>query len=67
MVNYPITDLDLSSLLFEKTKQHYNLCGVINHFGNINDGHYTATCLNENDGLWYSYNDSNVNLLTSPE
>lgn len=36
----------------------YNLYGIINHYGSMNFGHYTAYCKNENN--WYCYDDSNV-------
>jgi ubiquitin C-terminal hydrolase len=28
-------------------------------------GHYTADCLNVNDGLWYNFNDSRCSLTTA--
>lgn len=38
----------------------YDLYGVTNHFGSLNGGHYTATCLNSEDNQWYNFNDSSV-------
>lgn len=38
----------------------YDLFGVVNHFGSLNGGHYTATCKNSIDGKWYYFNDSSV-------
>lgn len=35
----------------------YDLYSVVNHFGNLNGGHYTAFSKNI-DGKWYHYNDS---------
>jgi hypothetical protein len=37
----------------------YDLFGVVNHFGSLNGGHYTAYCQNP-DGKWYDFNDSSV-------
>lgn len=36
----------------------YDLVGVINHFGNMQGGHYTANCLNKEDSKWYNFDDS---------
>ena len=38
----------------------YDLCGVSNHFGSLNGGHYTASCKNPSTGEWHYFNDSNV-------
>ena len=38
----------------------YDLFGVVNHFGSLNGGHYTATCKNSIDNNWYYFNDSSV-------
>ena len=38
----------------------YDLYAVSNHFGSLNGGHYTATCLNQATGKWYYFNDSSV-------
>lgn len=38
----------------------YDLFGIVNHFGSLNGGHYTATCKNSVDGEWYYFNDSSV-------
>ena len=37
----------------------YDLYGVVNHFGSLNGGHYTAHCKNP-DGNWYNFNDYSV-------
>ena len=38
----------------------YDLFGVVNHFGSLNGGHYTATCKNSIDDSWYYFNNSSV-------
>lgn len=38
----------------------YDLYGVVNHFGGLNAGHYTANCFNEVYQKWYNFNDSQV-------
>ncbi|KAH8921304.1 cysteine proteinase, partial [Atractiella rhizophila] len=37
---------------------HYDLFGVINHFGNLSNGHYTAYVKSRQD--WYNMDDSRV-------
>ncbi len=92
MVDFPVTNLDLTNLVVNKTPIEcynidkkefmdannqvllnresktfqwpegkpikYNLFGVINHYGSMHFGHYTAYA--KNQGKWYCYDDSNV-------
>ena len=39
----------------------YELYGVINHYGSMNFGHYTAYC--KNNGKWKQYDDSKVSEI----
>ena len=55
-VDVPIYDFVLKSYNIE---EKYNLVGVINHYGNLACGHYTAFCRNYYDGKWYKFDDSN--------
>ncbi|XP_029456179.1 ubiquitin carboxyl-terminal hydrolase 43 [Rhinatrema bivittatum] len=41
----------------------YDLYAVCNHHGSMQGGHYTAYCHNSLDAHWYSYDDSNVELV----
>lgn len=43
----------------EGNKNSYNLCAVVNHYGHLDGGHYTAFCKMENQ-RWYTFDDSNV-------
>ncbi|KXN74398.1 cysteine proteinase [Conidiobolus coronatus NRRL 28638] len=43
-------------------KEKFSLIGVINHFGDLSGGHYTATCKNSFDGQWRNFNDTYVNI-----
>ncbi|XP_070839327.1 ubiquitin carboxyl-terminal hydrolase 43a [Chaetodon trifascialis] len=45
----------------------YDLYAVCNHHGGMHGGHYTAYCRNSVDGLWYSYDDSSVDLVPEDE
>ena len=44
----------------------YDLYGVVNHFGSLNGGHYTAFGKGI-DGNWYNYNDSSVSNASKKE
>jgi len=43
----------------------YDLYGVINHYGSMNFGHYTAYC--KNDNTWKQYDDSNVSEMNNED
>ena len=68
-ITFPIYGLDLSShVLSHKQSQAvganqdlvYDLFGVVNHFGSLNFGHYTAYGKNSETGQWHLYNDETV-------
>ncbi len=62
-VNYPVKDLDLTKYIVgpDKSNSKYDLYGVIQHFGSLNGGHYTAMCKNQDN--WVSYNDSQLEFV----
>ena len=62
-VNYPVKDLDLTKYIVgpDKSNSKYDLYGVIQHFGSIDDGHYTAMCKNQD--YWIDYNDSRIDFV----
>lgn len=43
----------------------YDLYGICNHFGDVNDGHYTAMVQNRKKE-WYHYNDNLIEKITDP-
>lgn len=45
----------------------YDLCGVSNHFGSLNGGHYTAYVKNMLSGKWFDMNDSSCNQVRNPK
>ncbi|ELK12110.1 Ubiquitin carboxyl-terminal hydrolase 31, partial [Pteropus alecto] len=45
----------------------YDLYAVCNHRGTMHGGHYTAYCKNSVDGLWYCFDDSDVQQLPEEE
>ena len=67
-VDFPINGLDMRqyaiTLANEPNPVLYDLCGVSNHFGSLNGGHYTASCKNPSTGEWHYFNDSNVSGCT---
>ncbi|UYV73716.1 USP2 [Cordylochernes scorpioides] len=60
MVKCPIT-LDFSKF---GSNTKYNLYAIVNHFGNLNTGHYIAACKHPMSAKWYKYDD---NIVTSIE
>ncbi|KAJ8008436.1 hypothetical protein DPEC_G00104800 [Dallia pectoralis] len=43
----------------------YELYAIVDHFGSLGGGHYTATIKSNEDSMWYHFNDSNVQQLTT--
>eukprot|EP01103_Thecamoeba_quadrilineata_P004151 TRINITY_DN1387_c0_g1_i4.p1 TRINITY_DN1387_c0_g1~~TRINITY_DN1387_c0_g1_i4.p1 ORF type:complete len:787 (+),score=121.77 TRINITY_DN1387_c0_g1_i4:945-3305(+) len=67
-VEYPLTDLDLSSVVNdpqEKENAVYDLIAVSNHSGHPGGGHYTAYAKNVLDKKWYLFNDSSLTEVSS--
>lgn len=69
-VDFPLSDLvvDYTNVLPQSAygsmpyKSSYNLCAVVNHYGHLDGGHYTAYCKLENQ-RWYTFDDSNVSEM----
>ncbi|KAM8783842.1 ubiquitin carboxyl-terminal hydrolase 50 [Rhynchonycteris naso] len=64
-IHYPLTNLDLSPYICPIFRKHpkYNLCAVVNHFGDLDGGHYTAFCKNSVTQAWFSFDDSRVSEI----
>ena len=43
----------------------YHLYGVVNHFGSMESGHYTAFCRGATSGRWHRFDDHEVYQLNS--
>jgi ubiquitin carboxyl-terminal hydrolase 4/11/15 len=54
-ISFPITDLAIKA-----GSASYDLYGVVNHFGSLSSGHYTAACLDQASGQWAIFNDHQV-------
>ena len=65
-VSYPINNFDIREYIEgpEKNNAIYDLYGIIEHFGTMSSGHYTAICKNNNK--WISYNDSMIEINNDP-
>ncbi|ESO05268.1 hypothetical protein HELRODRAFT_171628 [Helobdella robusta] len=56
-VEYPVERLDLKEFTTFSANVSYSLYAVVQHFGLLGDGHYTASIQNANNNLWYYYDD----------
>ena len=62
MIEYPVESLDIKEMGAHPTGV-YDLYGVINHYGSLINGHYTAYCKNFIENRWYEFNDSKVTSI----
>ena len=66
-VDFPINGLDISQHVKSANKEGlstvYDLYAVVNHYGVLNGGHYTAFSKKTN-GQWFNYNDETVTRAT---
>jgi len=44
----------------DKKELIYDLYGIVNHYGNMGFGHYTAYGMNHKNNKWYCFDDSSV-------
>lgn len=67
LVEFPIKGLDLTRWVAGPQglddSMLYDLFAVSNHTGTLGGGHYTAMCRSFLTGVWYSFNDSHVNVI----
>ena len=68
LVDFPLTDLDLSKYVlgYKKESYVYDLYGICNHSGGTFGGHYTAYVKNAN-GKWYHFNDTFVSEVKNTD
>lgn len=69
-ISFPVHGLDMGPYVLshdsgEVSSLVYDLHGVINHYGSLYGGHYTALAKNSPTGKWFHYNDSVVNEVES--
>ncbi|XP_037832637.1 probable ubiquitin carboxyl-terminal hydrolase creB isoform X10 [Kryptolebias marmoratus] len=60
-------DVDVPHTLKIPENQTYELYAVVDHFGDLRGGHYTATIKSQDDeDRWFSFDDTRVTSLSSP-
>lgn len=59
-IEFPSEGLDLSKLVVGRVPSVYDLTAVVNHFGDIHHGHYTAVC--KGDTQWVYFDDDAVSI-----
>ncbi|KAL5259053.1 hypothetical protein ACHWQZ_G009506 [Mnemiopsis leidyi] len=67
MVKFPLHDLSLKKFMLtsDQSDIKYDLRGVVNHYGGLGGGHYTAYCHSVADDKWHVYDDSHVASCTA--
>ncbi|KAJ3682554.1 hypothetical protein LUZ60_015127 [Juncus effusus] len=69
-VNFPIRNLDLSKYIQHAgpaSSEKYELYAVINHYGGLGGGHYSAYAKLVEEERWYHFDDSHVSSVMSEE
>lgn len=70
-VNFPIHDLNMSKYVKPTSRgdQHpvYELYAVINHYGGLGGGHYSAYAKLVEEDNWYHFDDSHVSSVNEDE
>ena len=68
-VEFPLDNLNMEPYIINKEARHrnhrYQLYAVVNHFGCMEGGHYTAFCRATAHGRWHRFNDHEVNQINS--
>ncbi|KAL3642785.1 hypothetical protein CASFOL_013600 [Castilleja foliolosa] len=68
-VDFPIDEFDLSDYVIRENNMvgsRYKLYSVINHYGGMGGGHYTAFVKHRHD-TWYRFNDKHVASVTEEQ
>ncbi|XP_006661646.1 ubiquitin carboxyl-terminal hydrolase 9-like isoform X2 [Oryza brachyantha] len=70
-VNFPIHDLDMSRYANHSSRSDqppiYELYAVINHYGGMGGGHYSAYAKLVEEDSWYHFDDSHVSSVGEEE
>ncbi|GKV28911.1 hypothetical protein SLEP1_g37898 [Rubroshorea leprosula] len=69
-VNFPIHDLDLRNYVVDKRssrRQLYELYALINHYGSMGSGHYTAHIKLLDENKWYNFDDNHISLINDED
>ncbi|CAN6311507.1 unnamed protein product [Urochloa humidicola] len=70
-VNFPIHDLNMSKYVKQTSRDAqqpmYELYAVINHYGGLGGGHYSAYAKLVEEDNWYHFDDSHVSSVNEDE
>lgn len=64
-IDFPLKGLQVKPGKPGISPQSYDLYGVVNHYGNLSSGHYTALCQEEGSDAWFMYNDRQVSPVSA--
>ena len=65
-VDFPLEHLDLATHTARKdSNKKFELCGVSNHYGTMDGGHYTSHC--RSNKKWYEFNDDKVSIVAESD
>nr|CAH0102205.1 unnamed protein product [Daphnia galeata] len=64
LVEFPTRKLNMNPYVMDPNKKDlvYDLIGVCNHYGTLDGGQYTACARHKEDGFWYYFDDSFLDL-----
>ena len=66
-MHVPLQNLDMTPYVIDKEAEsryhQYHLYGVVNHFGSMESGHYTAFCCGAGSTRWHKFDDEEVNPM----
>lgn len=70
-VEFPLRDLDLTThlsgpLMNPDSRPLFDLYAIVNHFGSVGGGHYTAFCRHLVNSEWNYFDDFNVTEKKRP-
>jgi len=67
LVDFPLTNLDMTAYVLPHAPRRvppvYDLYAVVNHFGSMGGGHYTAYTQHAEEGTWHLYDDSHCTAV----
>jgi hypothetical protein len=67
-VEFRLSELDLTPFLSGplQARPVFDLYSVVNHFGSVGGGHYTAACRHPTTAMWNYFDDDNVRENHAP-
>jgi len=60
-MEFPIDELSIGQI------NKYNLYGVVNHYGTLEGGHYTAFSRNEGKYKWHRFDDQEITSINTAD